>query len=354
MKPLAANEIRGNWATLISVWNENGSPDYRRLGTQIDSLIAAGVDGIYSHGTAGEFHCQTEEEFDAVAGMLASRCEAAGMPFQIGASHPSPQISLERVRRAAALKPSAIQVILPDWFPVTKAEALAFFMRIAEAAQGIGLVLYNPPHAKRVWNPEDIGWLAARVPSLVGLKTAGGDDAWYDSMRQHLAGISVFVPGHLLASGVKRGAAGAYSNVACLNPAAAQRWYDSMAVNMEAALELESRLRAFMDGHIAPFIRVEGYCNAACDRLMANLGGWAEVGAWMRWPYRSIPVSEAERLRPILAGLVPEFANGHPAGMDFPRTGFKAGAGAGGDGDGGDGVGDGDGVGNGARDGEKA
>jgi hypothetical protein len=31
------------------------------------------------------------------------------------------------------------------------------------------------------------------VPSLVGLKTAGGDDDWYTSMRKHLSGLSVFV-----------------------------------------------------------------------------------------------------------------------------------------------------------------
>ena len=126
-------------------------------------------------------------------------------------------------------------------------------------------------------------------------------------MREHMAGLSVFIPGHLLASGIKKGASGAYSNVACLNPAAAQRWYDQMWTDMDGALELENRLRPFMDLHIVPFIRDQGYCNAACDRLMALLGGWADVGAEMRWPYRSIPVAEAERLRPAARELIPEF-----------------------------------------------
>lgn len=307
MKALAAADIRGNWATLISVWNDDGSPDYGRLEAEIDALIAAGVDGIYSNGTAGEFHCQTEEEFDRAAEILASRCEAAGMPFQIGASHMSAQISLGRLRRSVHLAPGAFQVILPDWFPVTKPEALDFLQVMAAEARGIGLVLYNPPHAKRVWSPEDIGWLAGQVPALVGLKTAGGDDAWYAEMRKHLSGISVFVPGHLLASGVARGARGAYSNAACLSPGGAQRWYDSMAGDPAGALELETRLRLFMDGYIVPYIRDQGYCNAACDRLMAGIGGWADSGERMRWPYRSIPASEARRLRPVAEELVPEF-----------------------------------------------
>jgi len=198
-------------------------------------------------------------------------------------------------------------VILPDWFPLTEEEAAIFMERMAEMAGGIGLVLYNPPHAKRVWSPEQIGRLAERVPALIGLKTAGGDDAWYVAMRQHLARLSVFVPGHLLASGVQRGAHGAYSNVACLNPLAAQRWTNQMKTDLTSALEVEKRLRQFMDGQIAPFITEQKYCNAACDRFMALVGGWADVGERMRWPYRSIPVSEVGRVRAAAQQLIPEF-----------------------------------------------
>ena len=73
MKPLKADEIRGNWATLLSPWNDDDSLDLRRLGAEIDALIAMNVDGIYSHGTAGEFHAQTEGEFDQVCELLANK-----------------------------------------------------------------------------------------------------------------------------------------------------------------------------------------------------------------------------------------------------------------------------------------
>ncbi len=307
MKPLAADQIRGNWATLLSAWNADDSLDLDRVSAEIDALIASRVDGIYSNGTAGEFHTQTEAEFDQISECLANKCHAVGMPFQIGVNHMSAQISRERLRRIVPLAPGAVQVILPDWFPVTEAEAIAFLEGMAEVAGDIGLVLYNPPHAKRVWNPEQIGRLTQRIPQLVGLKTAGGDDAWYASMRQHLVGISVFVPGHMLASGLQRGAHGAYSNVACLNPAAAQRWTDQMRSDLPGALELEQRLRRFMDGYIAPFITEQKFCNAACDRFMALVGSWADVGAHMRWPYRSISASEVERVRAAGRQLIPEF-----------------------------------------------
>ncbi len=307
MKPLTAEQIRGNWATLLTAWNVDDTLDLPRVAAEIDTLIEMQVDGVYSNGSAGEFHAQTEDEFDRISQCLAEKCNAAHVPFQIGVSHMSAQISLERLRRVVPLAPGAVQVILPDWFPVTEAEAVSFLHRMADAAGGIGLVLYNPPHAKKVLNPAAVGRLAAEVPALVGLKTAGGDDAWYAAMRKHLGQLSVFVPGHFLATGVQRGAHGSYSNVACLHPAAAQRWAEQMQTDMESALELEQRLRRFIKDEIEPFITEGGYCNAACDRLMAMIGGWTDIGPRLQWPYRSIDATEAERLRPKAKALIPEF-----------------------------------------------
>ena len=294
MNALDADAIRGNWATLLLAWNEDESLDLHRVGEAIDRMISFGVDGIYSCGTAGEFHTLTESEFDAVSALLATRCEQAHVPFQIGVSHMSAQLSRERLKRVIALAPSAVQVILPDWYPITLEEAIVFLHGMAESAPGIGLVLYNPPHAKRVL-------------SLVGVKTAGGDDAWYEAMRKHIGHLSVFVPGHRLATGVGEGASGAYSNAACLHPGAAQTWYAQMLTDYPAALEVESRLFEFVVQHIVPFITEKGYCPGACDRLLAGIGGWADVGYRMRWPYRAIPEHEVERLRPIAQSLIPEF-----------------------------------------------
>ena len=307
MKPLAPHEIRGNWATLITPWNGDDSLDAGRLAAEIAAMIGFGVDGIYSNGTAGEFHTQSELEFDLISGILATRCNSAGMPFQIGVNHPVAQTMLDRVERIVDLAPSAIQVILPDWFPVTDEEAVDFLKRVAEAADGIGLVLYNPPHAKRRLTPSDLTILADAVPELVGVKVPGGDDVWYEEMQPLFRRLGVFIPGHTLASGFSNGAHGAYSNVACLHPGAAQAWWNQMQTDLTGALELESRIRRFMDDHIVPFITEQKYCNAACDRLMANLGGWADVGNAMRWPYRSIPTTEIPRLREIARSILPEF-----------------------------------------------
>lgn len=306
MKTLTATEIYGNWATLLLPINADESIDYGRLDAELDFLTRAGVNGLYSNGTAGEFHTQTEDEFDQIHERVAARCEVANLPYQIGASHMSFQISLGRIRRSVAFKPSAFQVILADWFPLQESEMIVCLEHLARAADPIGLVLYNPPHAKRRLTPAQIGTLKKAVPALVGVKVAGGDDAWYAEMRAHCADLSVFIPGHHLATGFSQGAAGAYSNVACLHPVGAQRWYDLMRVDLPRALELEKRIREFFDSWISPYITQHGYPNGAADKLLSVIGGWARIGSRLRLPYRWIDETEAVRLRDIAARLIPE------------------------------------------------
>lgn len=309
MKAINYREIAGNWAILLLATGKDGTIDYKKLGDEIDILIASDPNGIYSNGTAGEFYTLTEKEFEKTSILLAAKCSSSKTPFQIGVSHPSPQISLQRLKRIKMLKPCAVQVILPDWFPVTLEEAVIFLQKMEEAANGISLVLYNPPHAKKQLNPENWAGLKKQVPSLEGLKVfdQNGDPKWYAELRKYSGGLSVFIPGHRLASGIKQGAHGAYSNMACLNPFAAQKWYNLIKKDLEAGLELESRINVFMKKFIEPLITVHHYPNHACDRFMAVLGGWADVGDKLRWPYKSVPREYADKIRKDAQTIVPEF-----------------------------------------------
>lgn len=307
MTPLQSHEIRGNWATLLLPINSDDSISYEHLAGEIDLLIDMKVDGIYSNGTAGEFYNQTEQEFDEVNGLLAEKCNKAGMPFQIGCSHMSPQQSLERLKRAVPLQPSAIQVILPDWFPPKMEEIINFLRKMEEAAGSIRLILYNPPHSKVKLSPADFKTIREAGIHLAGCKLPGGDAAWYKEMLGLNPELSVFIPGHHLATGVRAGAHGAYSNVACLNPLVAQHWYNSMQTDMEAALEKEVRIQRFMNEAIVPYITLKGYSNQAVDKFLAAIGGWAVVGTRLRWPYKWIPEEEVSAAREQCKKLLPEF-----------------------------------------------
>ena len=307
MTPLRADEIRGNWATLLLPIQPDDAIDYALLAEELEQFIKAKVNGVYSNGTAGEFHTQTETEFDRVNEILAERCERVGMPFQIGVSHSSAQIARERLRRGKLLAPSAFQVTLPDWFPPSFPEVLTFLEKMAEEAAPIPLIIYNPPHAKRRLVPQEWHIIADGVPGVVGMKVPGGDDAWYAVMRPLFARLSVFIPGHLLAEGLARGAHGAYSNVACLSPRGAQRWCELCIQDPAAGSALGRKIAAWWQANIAPLITRDGLANFAADKAAAVAGGWLPgFTTRVRWPYRSAETAVARRIGESARAEIPE------------------------------------------------
>ena len=297
MNPLKSTEIFGNWGTILLPINADESIDWSRLEDELDFILDAGVNGVYTNGTAGEFLTQTTGEFVKLSHLVAEKCEARQISFQIGASHLSPQTMLERAKIAAELKCGAVQVILPDWVAVTFDEAEIFLRKIAEIIAPIGIVLYNPPHAKRNLSPLELKNLKLAVPQIVGVKVMNGDEKWYGEIRENCGNLSVFVPGHNLASGFKLGANGAYSNVACLHPKAAQNWWKLMQTDIEAAILLENELKEFFRTSITPLGAERGFSNAALDKCLAAIGNWANVGTRLRFPYRSVPDKEILKIR---------------------------------------------------------
>jgi dihydrodipicolinate synthase/N-acetylneuraminate lyase len=302
---LTRQSLRGTWGTVLLPVARDEAIDFGRLADELAILVTAGLDGVYTNGTAGEFHCLEEDEYDLITDVVAQACRRAGVPCQLGASHMSGQISLRRIQVAAAYEPAAIQVILPDWCVLSADEVRSAIDRMAQAAGPSPLVLYNPPHAKTQLTPALFGRLAAEFPQLIGIKVAGGDAAWFDQMRAAVGDLSIFVAGHQLASGLRQGASGAYSNVACLSPSGAVRWAALMTDESAAALALEGRIQAFLDTHVLPW-QQRGLGNAALDKGLARAGRWSPIGTRVRWPYASMPETAADRLGDIARADLPE------------------------------------------------
>ena len=106
-------------------------------------------------------------------------------------------------------------------------------MGMHEVVEDIYLILYNPPHAKVVLSLEEISKLNDKAVNLVGIKCAGGDEAWYKNRQSLLKNFSVFVPGHSVVFGKPLGANGSYSNVACFSPNGAVMIWDLIDTDFE-------------------------------------------------------------------------------------------------------------------------
>ncbi|GAA1223807.1 dihydrodipicolinate synthase family protein [Rhodoglobus aureus] len=306
MRALTAPEIFGTWATVLTPFHDDDTLNLEALDRELDLIIAAKPEGIYTHGTAGEFFNQTEKEWEAVATAVAKRCETAGVPFQLGASHPSPIMALDRIKRARQIKPSAIQIILPDWVCLNTDEIRSVISTYSETADGVGLVLYNPPHAKNVLGPAELDVLTQEFTAIVGVKVADGDDDWYTLMAATLRRISVFVPGHHVATGLTKGARGAYSNVACLHPSGAVEWASRSIEDPEWGLRVEAQINTFLTVALAPLI-AKNYSNVTLDKALAMAGGHLGDVGHVRWPHATATPREISRIRNAARDMLPEF-----------------------------------------------
>ncbi len=303
MKPLRHSTLRGIWATATLPLADDERIDYGRLAEDLEYLVAARPHGIYVNGSAGEFVTLTEAEFDRIGAIVAEKCEAAAVAYQIGASHPSGQLSCERIRRAVDLAPGALQVILPDWLPLADREVLIALRRFHRLAGPVPLVLYQPPHAKTQVPPELYATLVAELPRLIGIKVAGGDEDWHARMRASAPELAVFVAGHRLERERRFGARGAYSNVACLSPRGALEWY------AQPDAELDVRVQEFFREAVRP-VQALGYCVTAVDKLLAAVGGWSVAGTRVRWPHESVPAELVDSVRTTAQRLIPELLVG--------------------------------------------
>jgi dihydrodipicolinate synthase/N-acetylneuraminate lyase len=300
----AGKSLRGTWGTVLLPVRPDESIDFDLLGAELDVLFKVGLAGVYTCGTAGEFHTLEEDEFDALSELVANRSRRAGVEFQIGASHMSGQICLSRVRRARSLAPLAIQVILPDWSPLSAVEVRTAIEGLVAAADPVPLVLYNPPHAKTVCGPEQLAALANAFPGLAGVKVVGDDD-FYSKLHAAAPQLAIFAPGHELAHARHLGAVGSFSNVACLEPAGALSWERQMDEDPDGADALGERIVGFFGRYIAP-LKAQGYSNTALDKALAGIGAWAAIGTRLRWPYSSVPDEEVRALAPLARAALPE------------------------------------------------
>jgi len=135
--------LGGVYPVLATPFHADGAPDEAGLRAITRYVIGAGADGVVFPGVASEFDTLTPVERERLSDLVGE--EARGKTaFIVGGSAADAAVSEAVASRAAAQGAAAIMVMAPkslsDVAAVTR-----FFQRVAEAADGVPIMLQNAP-----------------------------------------------------------------------------------------------------------------------------------------------------------------------------------------------------------------
>lgn len=312
MNRLTADQVRGIWAGVTLSWDENYVLDEKTYAENIERAIAAGVAGVYTTGSTGEFYVLDYDEYCTMVDIVAGVCGKAGMPLQIGCCSDATHKTIKLLEYAAAKKEvGAAQVNIPYWMELTDRELVQFFKDLYSACPDIPLIHYNIPRAKRFLNGGDYLRILEVAPNLIGVKyTFAGSNfgALQDSMMQ-TPQLSYFVAENLLASAMMLGARGCYSSLIGTDPAYMLGMYArAEAAQWDQAIKMQQNASKFFNdaaGFIAQ--RGEVLIDPVFDKGMGVASGCVLGHQRCRPPHIGWSDETIIEFRQWLQGNYPEF-----------------------------------------------
>ena len=309
MSRLTSNQLKGIWAGIPMSWDDRFLFDETNYRKNIEIMCRAGVHGIYTTGSSGEFYSLEFDEFKRMVDIQVEICSADNVPLQIGCGSENTRKTLQLLEYVADKSyVGTAQIHLPYWMELTDRELLQFFKDLYITCPDMPLVHYNIPRAKRFLFGQDYQKILDVAPSLIGVKfTYTG--AYFDKLQEAVMltpTLSYFVSETLLASGMMLGARGAYSALVYTNPrfmltlyehAANGRWQEAVLMQKVAhnfVMELISFVKNRGEGYIDPVfdhgIALASGCLAGSQRTRAPYIGWSdetvtEVRKWIEYNY---------------------------------------------------------------------
>ena len=184
--------FRGNAPALVTPFTDDNTVDEAAFKQLIDDQIKGGVAGLVVLGTTGENPTISHKERRRIVA-LSIEHTAGRVPVIIGTGTNNTAESVQFSREAAEEGANGLLVVGPYYNKPTQGGLIAHVSAIAEATE-CPIVFYNVPGrtASNI-NPETMLAMAARIPSVVGIKEASGDLSQITDILAHRpAGFAVY------------------------------------------------------------------------------------------------------------------------------------------------------------------
>ena len=163
----------GGWAPVITPHDDAGGIDRAALAAQIEFLIGAGVHGLISGGSTGEYYAQSLDERQEVAA-FTHEVIAGRVPLIVGTGAIRLPDSIAMAEHAARIGADALLVSTPPYAVPTERENALNALAIDRAAD-LPIMLYNYPGRMGVAMGEEFLDRVGRSRNFVAIKESSGD-----------------------------------------------------------------------------------------------------------------------------------------------------------------------------------
>jgi len=304
---LTREAFRGPWAGLPVAWTDSDTFDERTYREDVARCCAAGVPGVYTGGTTGEFYALEFEEFTAITDATVAEAKRAGTPAMIGCTSTFTRGAIRRARYARDAGADAVQLAIPFWMALTDSEILRFFEEVAAAIPGLPISLYETQRAKRALPLELHQKLHAMMPNLLMVKSNENTlGATPEGCAQISALYNVFVGEHEIYRLGQHGACGCCSSLVYMNPPFILRMFKlAEERNWTALKPLSDQVHRFLTEGLTGVFN-KGCADSAIDRLLGRCLGFLQTSLCCRGPYVSCTEADMAAVRAWLRQNTPE------------------------------------------------
>lgn len=173
-------KLTGILPALLTAFDDQGV-DTNATAKLVDTLMKAGVDGLYVGGSSGEMVLQSTDERRALLECVMENVAGRGCVIaHVGALSTADTVTL--AKHAKAVGADAVSSVTPLYYKYSFREVKAYYARIAEAAE-LPVIIYNIPALTGMsLNRDQLGELLS-IPGVGGMKFTASD--FYQLERLH-------------------------------------------------------------------------------------------------------------------------------------------------------------------------
>jgi dihydrodipicolinate synthase/N-acetylneuraminate lyase len=304
---LNPNNFKGPWAGLPVAWTDDDQIDEAAYREDVRRCCQAGVPGVYSGGTSGEFYAQEMDDFKLVARATVEECHSLNIPAMVGVTSISTRGACLRAAYAASIGADAIQVALPFWMEVPDDQVVPFFKAVADAAGGLALSIYETERAKKTLTLEQHQAIKKTIPLYLMVKANGGTLGYSQEGCQALSElVNVFVSENRWDTLCPLGATGCCSALIYWNPRVIltiwelveqKKWEEAAPYFDRIAKLLNFLFKTFGD---------RGWTDSTYDATMGIACGFLTTSLRRQGPYPHATEADVQTIQQWLSQNDPE------------------------------------------------